>query len=129
MTRVKVLLTVCLILVLVSGCDAVQKVLPGVVPSPVAAVSPPAVHEITSKSIVAIQQSLTLAERIALEYVKLPRCGKTSARICSDPNIVRQIADADDQAYNAVMAARRNQGSLEFAWQMVENFKRIIPSR
>lgn len=83
---------------------------------------------IADKSIAAVEQSLTVLEKAALQYTSMPPCGATLSRVCSDPSIKAQIKAADMAAYTAVAAAAANRGSLDAAMTALDNLRRAIPT-
>jgi hypothetical protein len=87
------------------------------------------VENVTNRSIVAAQQTLTTLERTALAYTSLPACETPRVHPCADPDIKARIKAADMIAYNAVMRARRNQGSLADALVAIDALERVIPGR
>lgn len=110
---------------MMAGCQT--QVPPAALPTvPVPQTASVPAHEVVVKSVVAAEQALTVVERIALAYVSLPRCGRTEARLCSDSQVVARIRDLDQRAFDAVMAARRNQGTVEFAWAAVEALRAFV---
>lgn len=80
-----------------------------------------------SKSVAAAEIALTNAERLALIYTTLPRCGPVSPPLCSDPGIVQTIKDYDNRAYAAVMAARSNEALIAVALSAIDAFGGVIP--
>jgi hypothetical protein len=57
-------------------------------------------------SVMATEVSLTAADRLAMNYLALPRCSLTSAALCSKPATVTAIKAAGQKAYDAVVAAQ-----------------------
>lgn len=84
---------------------------------------------IVSKSVLGVQQLYVTVGLAALEYVRLPRCGKTTARLCSSPAIARKIREYDQKAFDAIEMARRNELMIDFAWGAVQAFQAVIPRR
>jgi hypothetical protein len=83
---------------------------------------------IVSGSVAAAEIALTNAERLALHYTGLPRCGTAAATpLCSNPATVQQIKDYDNRAYAAVKAARANEALLGLALSAIDAFGSIIP--
>jgi hypothetical protein len=74
----------------------------------------------------AAEIALTSAERVALIYTTLPRCGGV-ATICSNPATVDKIKALDQQAYTAVKAAENNSGLISAAWAAISIFQSAIP--
>lgn len=60
----------------------------------------------SGNSVAQSQVALTLAERLALQYVTLPACTPAGPKACSDAAIVAQIKAADTLAYQAVKQAQ-----------------------
>ncbi len=79
-----------------------------------------------ANDVLAAEQTLTAAERLALIYTTLPRCGG-AARVCSDQATVQRIKDLDNQAYVAVVAARQNTALLSAALAAIGAFQNAIP--
>jgi hypothetical protein len=81
--------------------------------------------------IAAAEQSLTLAERLALRYTSLPQCGAKEVKgfipRCHDPVIKAKIKALDNTAFDAVMAARNNEGLLSVAVSEIGNLSAAIP--
>jgi|SRR6266851_6825040 len=65
--------------------------------------------------VAAAEIALTGAEQVALIYTGRPRCGGT-VKLCSSQTVVDQIKKLDQQAYDAVQAARKNSGLITAAW-------------
>lgn len=86
--------------------------------------TPPPV--IITNGIAAAEIALTNAEILALDYTRLPRCMPRMSLACSDPVIVQKIKDADNRAYAAVVAARRNQAMIGVAWAAIDAFSGTI---
>lgn len=58
-------------------------------------------------SVMATEVSLTAADRLAMNYLALPRCTlATPPAICSNPATVLAIKTAGQRAYNSVTAAQ-----------------------
>jgi hypothetical protein len=74
------------------------------------------------------EQLLTLLERTADVYFRLPRCGPGAPALCSDPALVRKIRGLDIQAFNAVMAARANEALAGAALAAVNALKAVVPN-
>lgn len=103
------------------SCQNVPGSGPGALPAP-------STNATIAKTVVGAEQTLTLLEQAALVYVKLPRCGTAGAtQVCSDPALVRRLRQLDVQAYNAVIAARKNEALVDFAWQAVGAFQAVVP--
>ena len=68
--------------------------------------------------------ALTAAERLAIAYIKLPRCPAPAP--CSDPAIVAKIAAADNAAFNAVQAARTGAGTVDAAWSAIATLQLAV---
>jgi hypothetical protein len=83
-------------------------------------------NPVVSSTVLGAEQTLTLLERAADVYVKLPRCG-SGASLCSDSGIVKKIRELDIKAYDAVMAARNNEALAGMAWAAVNAFKAVVP--
>ena len=73
--------------------------------------------------------ALTTAERLALIYKKLPRCGTVGSNVCSDPDVVKRMLDLDNTAYAAVKSAEQNQALLATAVTAIANFRSAIPAQ
>lgn len=43
---------------------------------------------------------------IALQYKSLPTCGDTTSDLCKDPEKLKQLQEADDEAYRALATAQ-----------------------
>jgi hypothetical protein len=82
---------------------------------------------VVSKTIVAAEQSLTLAEKLALRYTSLPACTATVKIVCHDPATKQKIKDLDNVAYRAVMAARTNEALLGVAITAIGDLSSAIP--
>lgn len=80
-----------------------------------------------NRGVAVAEQTLTLLYQSALVYTSLPRCG-TGPRICSDREVVRQIRNRAIQAHNALIAARKNEGSVEVAWTAINAFRAVVPA-
>lgn len=78
-----------------------------------------------SSTVAQVEVALTVAERAALIYKRLPPC--PTKPLCSDPAIVARILDLDNQAYNAVVLARSNPALLSAAILAVNMFSSAIP--
>ena len=74
--------------------------------------------------------ALGAAERLALLYVQLPRCGAGAPVLCSNPNVIQQIGNADRGAYAAVVSARANPtaSALTAANAAVAAFAAVVPA-
>jgi hypothetical protein len=59
-----------------------------------------------ANTVASMEQTLTVAEKTADVYAKLPRCPQATGVACSDQTVVTSIAGLDQTAYAAVMAAR-----------------------
>ena len=78
-----------------------------------------------------MEASLAAADSGALAYVQLPKCGTTTgttAKICSDPAIVKNIGVAAQAAYQAVKAceAEENANTIAAAQQAIASFQTIV---
>jgi len=80
-----------------------------------------------NRGIAVAEQTLTLLYQTALSYTSLPRCG-TGPRICSDRAVVKEIRDRAVQAHNALVAARKNEGSVEHVWAAISAFRVVVPA-
>lgn len=80
-----------------------------------------------NRGVAVAEQTLTLLYQSALVYTSLPRCG-TGPRICSDREVVRQIRSRAIQAHNALIAARKNEGSVEAVWTAISAFRAVVPA-
>lgn len=115
-----------------AGCGSGTIAIPTLPPTQPPAVTAPAApiskNPIIANSVAGAQQALTLLERAALRYTTLPRCGSPGATIlCSDPERVQRIKDADNIAFDAVMKARRNEATLDFALSAINAFNAVLP--
>lgn len=91
-------------------------------------------------SVLTLESGLTAAERLALNYVSLPRCGANAPSICSDPAVVAAIKQRDLAAYTAVTAAQasvdadptasnsQTQAALASATAGLAAFQAIVPT-
>lgn len=94
---------------------------------------------VVTNDVAAAEVALTAAERVALIYTGLPRClvvGSAlmpvtvgSPKICSSQTAVDRIKALDQQAYDAVMAAKRNAGLISAAWSAISVFQSAIPAK
>lgn len=80
-----------------------------------------------------MEASLAAADNAAMIYVQLPKCGSQTAggsKICSDPNIVRSIATAAQNAYIAVKAAEANEtaSTVQAAENLIGALQAIVPA-
>lgn len=80
-----------------------------------------------------MEASLAAADNAAMIYVQLPKCGSQAAggsKICSDPNIVKSIASAAQNAYIAVKAAEANEtaSTIQAAQNLIEALQVIVPA-
>lgn len=80
-----------------------------------------------SNTVAAVEIALTNAEKLALHYTALPRCGASAPPLCSDPATVQRIKDADNTAYNAVVKARSDEALIGVAFAAVSTFSALIP--
>lgn len=71
--------------------------------------------------------ALTGAENAALIYTKLPRCNGTTP-LCSTQATVDAIKAADNQAYNALVLARNNTGTIDAALSAISTLSALIPT-
>lgn len=99
------------------GCSGTT---PGVAWQPgVVTVAPPiSKNPVVANSIAAAVQALTLLERVALQYTSSPH---------ADPVLKERIKQYDRYAYDAVMKARRNEATLDFALAAINAFQAVIP--
>lgn len=96
-----------------------------------AATGAPSNIPVANRSVAAAEQTLTLAMNAARIYTDLPRCGTTLARICSDPVIAGLIRHHAIQAHNALVAARRNEASIELVsrmWTAIDALRAAVPA-
>jgi hypothetical protein len=88
-------------------------------------------NQTISQGVAAAQQSLTLAEKLALRYTSLPPCGPKEAvgfiPRCHVPAIKAKIKELDNTAFNAVMAARNNEGLLSVAVSAIGKLSAAVP--
>jgi anaerobic selenocysteine-containing dehydrogenase len=84
-----------------------------------------------SQSVAALEQSLTIAEKLATRYTSLPACGPKEAvgfvPRCHNPAIKMKIKALDNTAFNAVMAARNNEGLISLAVAAIGNLSSAVP--
>lgn len=78
-------------------------------------------------SVASVEIALTAAEKLALNYTTLPRCGTAFVPLCSDPVVVAKIKSMDNTAYNAVVAARKDTNLIAAALIAVNEFSSIVP--
>ena len=97
-----------------------------VISAPVATGSVSNIDQV-NRGIATAEQTLTLLYQTALVYTSLPRCG-TGPRICSEVGVVREIRRRAIQAHNALVAARKNEGSVEHVWAAISAFRAILPT-
>ena len=71
--------------------------------------------------------ALTGSENAALLYTRLPRCND-STPICSTQPAVDAIKSADNTAYNALVAARNNTGTIDAALTAINTLSGLIPA-
>lgn len=73
--------------------------------------------------------ALTTAERLALNYTSLPRCGTSPKTpvVCSTPSVVAAIKAADQKAYDAVKAAEKNEAFLSMALVAIADLGTTVP--
>ncbi len=83
-------------------------------------------HPGTMAKVDAALNSLALAETLALDYTRLPRCPAVAP--CSDQATVDKIKAAATTAHNAVKMAEQNEGMLDAAITAVASFSRTIPA-
>ncbi len=76
--------------------------------------------------IAAVEIALTAAERAALIYTSLPRCGGV-ATLCSSQATVDRVKAADQQAYQAMKAAQKDSGLISAAWGAISAFQLATP--
>lgn len=83
----------------------------------------------TASTVAKIEVALTAAERIAINYVTLPACPK--APICADAEVVARIKQADNVAFDAVMAARASgtNANVAAANAAIAALLNLIPNR
>lgn len=79
-----------------------------------------------SNSVAAAQIALTNAERLALVYTSMPRC-HVAPPPCSDQVTVQRIKDYDNQAYDAVKAARENEALIGVALVAIDTLVKAVP--
>lgn len=83
----------------------------------------------TIRTVAGAEIALTAAEREALIYTSLPPCTAPQTNpVCADPAIKARIKAADNTAYNAVMAARQNAGTIAAAVSAIEALQSLIPA-
>ena len=70
--------------------------------------------------------ALTGAENAALLYTRLPRCDGATP-LCSNQPTVDAIKAADDTAYDALVEARNNTGTVDAALAAIETLSALIP--
>lgn len=80
-----------------------------------------------NRGIAAAEQTLTLLYQSALIYTSLPRCG-TGPSLCSDIGVVREIRRRAIEAHNALVAARKNEALVEYAWTAISAFRAVVPA-
>jgi hypothetical protein len=78
--------------------------------------------------VAAAEIALTAAERVALIYVSLPRCGGT-ATLCSAQATVDKIKVLDNNAFTAVKAAEQDETLLSAAWVAISSLSSAIPTK
>jgi hypothetical protein len=81
-----------------------------------------------SNDVAAAEIALTSAERVALIYTSLPRCGGV-ARLCSAQATVDSIKALDTKAYTAVKAAEKDSGLISAAWVAISTLQGAIPTK
>ncbi len=81
-----------------------------------------------NNDVAAAEIALTSAERVALIYTSLPRCGGT-ATLCSTQVTVDKIKNLDLQAYTAVKAAEKDSGLISAAWVAISTLQSVIPTK
>jgi TRAP-type C4-dicarboxylate transport system permease small subunit len=81
-----------------------------------------------SNDVAAAEIALTSAERVALIYTTLPRCGG-AVTICSAQATVDKIKALDTEAYTAVKAAQKNSALISAAWAAISSFQSAIPTK
>jgi hypothetical protein len=80
-----------------------------------------------SNDVGAAEVTLTGLERVALIYTSRPRCTVLPAvPFCSDQNTVNQIKALDNNAYQAVEAARQNSALLSDALLAIGSFQSVV---
>jgi hypothetical protein len=76
----------------------------------------------------AAEIALTAAERVALIYTSLPRCGG-AATICSKQVTVDSIKALDLNAYTAVKAAEQDETLVSAAWIAIASLSGAVPTK
>lgn len=104
-----------------------RRIIIGVLLLTLAACASTELTAVTGKSVAAAVVSLTLAERLALVYTKLPRCSAVVTKICSTQGTVDKLKELDQKAFDAVVAARKNQALIADAWTAISAFQAVIP--
>jgi len=94
--------------------------------------------ESPAQTVYATQTAYAAALSLAVQYKSLPVCGATGVVVCSNPEVVKQILQADDTAYVALQAAQvavRNpatgttaEKAIAYANQAVGAFTAIVSS-
>ena len=85
--------------------------------------------DLTIRTVAGAEIALTAAEQAAFVYTSLPPCtAPVTNPACADPAVKTQIKAADNTAYNAVMAARQNQGTIAMAVSAIAALQLMIPN-
>lgn len=87
--------------------------------------APPVTSDVSAAEI-----ALTSVESAARVYVSLPRCQtpKPTAAPCSDVVVVAKIKSLDNQAYNAVIAARADEALVGAALTAIQALVAAVPA-
>lgn len=84
---------------------------------------------VAAADVAAFEQSVTIAETLALDYTSLPPCPATS-RLCADPIVKARIKVYGQRAHDLAVALRTSPTAvaLAAAQAALADFKATIPS-